>query len=225
MASRTGREVDVPRPRALRVVVLVGNPPEGVLETQQTDDSDLGYVAGVARVGGGHPRVWRVRRLERRRTRSGGRHVKFSSIDRPITLLCVHVPCRGGSLRRSRAHRRRSPIAPDVSGCMRGGWPPACAPALRQPAACPNAMALPGRVHTRTSSRASLSLQTPCATSPSLRRPRRRPLPPLPPLPPPPPLPAPLPACAALISAAAFSASTTAPASSSDRRTPASDVK
>ena len=151
----------------------------------------VGYVAGVARVGGGHPRVWRVRRLERRRTRSGGRHVKFSSIDRPITLLCVHVPCRGGSLRRSRAHRRRSPIAPDVSGCMRGGWPPACAPALRQPAACPNAMALPGRVHTRTSSRASVSLQTPCATSPSLRRPRRRPLPPLPPLPPPPPLPAP----------------------------------
>ena len=122
----------------------------------------------MARVGGGHLRVWRVRRLERRRTRSGGRQVKFSSIDRPITLLCVHVPCRGGSLRRSRAHRRRSPIAPDVSGCMRGGWPPACAPALRQPAACPNAMALPGRVHTRTSSRASLSLQTPWATVSSL---------------------------------------------------------
>ena len=42
VASRTGREVDVPRPRPLRVVVLVGNPPEGVFEAQQTDDSDLG---------------------------------------------------------------------------------------------------------------------------------------------------------------------------------------
>ena len=40
--SQTGREVDVPRPGPLRIVVLVGNPPEGVFEAQQTDDSDLG---------------------------------------------------------------------------------------------------------------------------------------------------------------------------------------
>ena len=49
VASRTGREVDVPRPRPLRVVVLVGNPPEGVFEAQQTDDSDLGCSRGGSR--------------------------------------------------------------------------------------------------------------------------------------------------------------------------------